>query len=1190
LALSEVKPVAEWNRKANDIFVRAAEIDRPDERRRFLEHECGGDADLRAQVESLLVAGGRIGSFLEKPAAPALAALGVTAASHPLTEGPGTVIGPCKLLEPIGEGGFGIVFLAEQQQPIRRKVALKVLKPGMDTRPVVARFEAERQALAIMDHPHIAQVFDGGTTPSGRPYFVMELVKGVPITDFCDQRHLTPRQRLELFIPVCQAVQHAHTKGIIHRDLKPSNVLVSRHDTTPMVKVIDFGVAKALGQELTDKTLFTGLAQMIGTPLYMSPEQAGMSDLDVDTRSDIYSLGVLLYELLTGTTPFDRERLRQASYDEMRRIIREEEPARPSTRLSTLGQAAATVSANRQSDPRRLSQLFRGELDWIVMRALEKDRSRRYETASGLARDIQRYLADEPVAACPPTAGYRLWKFVRRHKGPVLATALVVLALLGGMIGTTWGLIGATAAHADAVGALKDKEEALAAAQYQAFQALLHQARASRKSGQVGQRFESLKAVEQATAIARRLRLQAASFDDLRTEAIAALALPDLEVAREWDGWPDDTVGLKFDDSLERYVRLDKQGSLAVCRLADRGEEVIARTSVDGQPPFYGPWLSRDGRYVLVGHGRHWQWTAAAFRVWKLDDPKPELVLDEAATVFEDAVAFRPGSRHLAVGHADKSVSIYDLGTRQCVRRLQLETIPDSLAFHPKKDDGRLAVACGNVVRIFDVDQGQERTPLRHPEEVTWTARLAWHPGGRRLATACGDRKIYLWDVETAAPLTLPWKGHTTDGIFLSFNHAGDHLVSRDWSRRTRLWDSATGRLLLTSSDAAGWHFDREDALLGFGRSGSNVRLYRVADGRELRVIRRPRAEPGEQIASPVLDADGRILAATTCDGRMLGFSRSSVLSFFDFSSGEELTSVGWPPQTSAVASRFHRTRGWVVGMAKAGAVVDIAFWPCQPDPDHPDLLRIGPPRGLGTNPLVISSSHAGTDLSADGRVLAVPNGNKGAVLLYLDEPGKQIPLGPQYDVRGVAISPNGRWVVTSSHWSDPRYKNARIWDAATGEHVHDLPLEDSTIAAFSPNGRWLATYTAGLGCKLWEVDTWREVRRLGGGRFAFSPNSLLLAIGDTHGPIRLVEVETGREVARLTPPEPSWCYPWCFSPDGAHLIASDGDFKGLYVWNLRRIREQLAGLGLDWEAPAYPPADPRPPAPLRVEVVTEQR
>src|SRR5438067_1757790 len=357
------------------IFLAARERPAAD-RAAYLAEACRGDAGLRARVEALLAAEPDLGGFLEPPA-PTSDFTGAASTAVPA----GTVIGPYKLLEQIGEGGFGVVFVAEQTHPVRRKVALKVLKPGMDSRQVVARFEAERQALAIMDHPNIARVFDGGATESGRPYFVMELVKGVPVTEFCDRNHLTPRQRLELFVSVCRAVQHAHQKGVIHRDLKPSNVMVTVHDTTPVVKVIDFGVAKALGHELTDRTLFTGFAQMIGTPLYMSPEQAGQSGLDVDTRSDIYSLGVLLYELLTGTTPFDKERLRTAGYDEIRRIIREEEPVKPSTRFSTLGQASATVSANRQSDAKRLRQLFRGELDWIVMKALEKDRNRRYESA-----------------------------------------------------------------------------------------------------------------------------------------------------------------------------------------------------------------------------------------------------------------------------------------------------------------------------------------------------------------------------------------------------------------------------------------------------------------------------------------------------------------------------------------------------------------------------------------------------------------------------------------------------------------------------------------------------------------------------------------------------------------------------------------------------------------------------------------
>jgi len=405
------------------IFQDALDIDDPAERAAFVQRSCGDDEALRSQVENLLKAHGQPGGFMARPAPAMVATIDLPS----VAEAPGTVIDPYKLLEQIGEGGFGVVFMAEQLSPIRRKVALKVLKPGMDTKQVVARFEAERQALAIMDHPNIARVFDGGATPSGRPYFVMELVKGVPITEFCDQNHLTPRQRLELFVQVCHAVQHAHQKGVIHRDLKPSNVLVTVHDATPVVKVIDFGVAKAMGQELTDKTLFTGFAQMIGTPLYMSPEQAGQSGLDVDTRSDIYSLGVLLYELLTGTTPFTAERFKTAGYDEIRRIIREEEPARPSARISTLGQAAVTVSANRNSNPQALRRLCRGELDWIVMKCLEKDRNRRYESASGVAADVQRHLADEPVLACPPSAVYRLRKFVRRNQRVLGAVALTLV-------------------------------------------------------------------------------------------------------------------------------------------------------------------------------------------------------------------------------------------------------------------------------------------------------------------------------------------------------------------------------------------------------------------------------------------------------------------------------------------------------------------------------------------------------------------------------------------------------------------------------------------------------------------------------------------------------------------------------------------------------------------------------------------
>ncbi len=356
--------------------------------------------------------------------------------SRLVTEQPGDLIGPYKLLQQIGEGGMGVVYMAEQTHPVERRVAFKIIKPGMDTQQVIARFEAERQALAMMDHPNIAKVLDAGTTSTGRPFFVMELVKGLPITQYCDEQHLSPRERLELFIPICQAVQHAHQKGIIHRDLKPSNILIARYDDKPVPKVIDFGVAKATSQKLTERTMFTQYGQLVGTIDYMSPEQAQFNQLDVDTRSDIYSLGVLLYELLTGETPFDQKRLRSAAYEEMLRIIREEEPPRPSVRLSSC-ETLASVAANRHMEPHKLGVLVRGELDWIVMKALEKDRTRRYETANGFAMDVQRYLADEPVQACPPSAVYRFKKFARRNKTGVAVAGLVLffLVLLGSGIG-----------------------------------------------------------------------------------------------------------------------------------------------------------------------------------------------------------------------------------------------------------------------------------------------------------------------------------------------------------------------------------------------------------------------------------------------------------------------------------------------------------------------------------------------------------------------------------------------------------------------------------------------------------------------------------------------------------------------------------------------------------------------------------
>jgi serine/threonine protein kinase/dienelactone hydrolase len=406
------------------IFDAGMQFESRAERDAYVSKACGDDEKLLAGVRALLEYHDS-SSFLDAP----ILEPDVTLEDSPISEGPGTIIGRYKLLEQIGEGGMAVVYMAEQQRPLRRKVALKIIKLGMDTRQVIARFEVERQALAMMDHPNIAKVLDAGATETGRPYFVMELVKGVSITEYCDKNNLSTKDRLALFIEVCNAVQHAHQKGIIHRDIKPSNVMVALHDDKPVPKVIDFGIAKATSQRLTEKTLFTRHAQMIGTPAYMSPEQAELSDLDIDTRTDIYSLGVLLYELLTGKTPFDAERLRSAGFVEMQKIIREEEPTKPSTKLSSLRDTLSDTASHRRTTPDLLRKLIRGDLDWIVMKSLEKDRTRRYETVHALAEDIQRHLRNEPITAGSPGTIYRLRKFWRRHRSRLVAAATIGLLL-----------------------------------------------------------------------------------------------------------------------------------------------------------------------------------------------------------------------------------------------------------------------------------------------------------------------------------------------------------------------------------------------------------------------------------------------------------------------------------------------------------------------------------------------------------------------------------------------------------------------------------------------------------------------------------------------------------------------------------------------------------------------------------------
>ena len=483
------------------IFATALEKAPGEERAAYLAEACGGNDQLRLRVEALLRVHAGADDILDAPRPPQESPE-ITGAFVPGGEGVGTVFARrFKLREKLGEGGMGVVFVADQTEPVQRRVALKVIKTGADSACLLARFEQERQALALMDHPNIAKVLDAGVNETGQPYFVMELVKGVSFTRYCDTARLTARQRLELFIPVCQAVQHAHQKGIIHRDLKPTNILIGLYDGRPVPKVIDFGVAKATGARLTEQSIYTEVGSLIGTLEYMSPEQAELNNLDIDTRSDIYALGVILYELLTGVVPFSRKELQSAGFAEMLRIIKEEEPSRPSTKLSGSGQLPS-VAAERQTEPKKLTRLVRGELDWIAMKCLEKDRSRRYETANGLAQDLQRYLADEPVLAGPPSVHYRLRKFIARNNGPVLAASIFFLLLVGGIIGTTLGLIEAKRQERLALAAQHEEAERAKAEARERQRAELAESEAkTQKADALGQKKQALASAADARAV-----------------------------------------------------------------------------------------------------------------------------------------------------------------------------------------------------------------------------------------------------------------------------------------------------------------------------------------------------------------------------------------------------------------------------------------------------------------------------------------------------------------------------------------------------------------------------------------------------------------------------------------------------------------------------------------------------------------
>jgi eukaryotic-like serine/threonine-protein kinase len=1216
--------------QAKLIFLSAVEIASPEARQAFVESECGENGSLRDEVDELLLHQQSLGHFLESP----VPELGVSA-SNGASEAVGTCIGPYTLLEQIGEGGFGVVFLANQERPVKRRVALKIIKPGMDTRQVIARFEAERQALALMDHPNIAKVLDAGTTggisdepasqvrgedrergrggeadlqasvrispspplplspstSSGRPYFVMELVQGIPITEYCDQCNLTTRERLELFITVCHAVQHAHQQGVIHRDIKPTNVLVAMQDGRPTPKIIDFGVAKAIGHRLTDQTLTIGFAQMVGTPLYMSPEQAELSPLGVDTRSDIYSLGVLLYELLTGTTTFDKERMHAAPYDELRRIIREDEPLPPSARFSTLAaDLATTVAEHRRTDQRRLFQSIRGELDWIVMKCLDKDRNRRYESANSLARDIGRHLADEPVQACPPSPGYRLRKFARRNRTPVFAGSMMLLTLVAGIIGTTWGMVRATRAQTAAVNEAQQKDAALKAArqsaqhtQDQLFLALLNQARAGRFSGQPGQRLDSLAALAKAATIRPDERL--------RDEAIAALALPDLRRVPVWRPAQPGTTAMTYSGLCRLYASVDAQGVMSIRRIADDHEvqrfaagTLMVTNRVDFSP---------DEQFVIALTPKN------TVRVWRVADGRAVLS-DEPCDAR--AYAFAPDGRRLAIGQ-QHSVVYFDLSTGDEILRWPLPAQAHGLEFNAEGD--RLAVGYylySDIASVYEAATGSLIAEL--PVGAINSQVIAWHPNGEFLAVSGTDPRIQIWNVSAKQRVAI-LEGHKPNVIKLMFHPTGDFLASHSWDGTLRLWDPSTGRQLLQlplKTETERPHISRDGQWLWMGLHGERAALLELIPSREYRTLVSSFGAVAGTQTQAELSPDGRLLAVGTTNGASLWdlqsgrelarLPRGTRQVFFDCS----MQSDSERRSTAELADEVHDSEASAADCGPYDLLTSgsagLLRWPIitpRPVPvrdrergpemasessdRHSQRPRLGLPKQL--SPL----TQAWFARSADGRAIGLA-AEEGRVnkIIDLETGAVQRELGPHPNGHVRALSSDGQWAA-SNGWHSER---VRLWNARTGEMVHEWFLEKQTRIRFTPDSRTLVISRHDE-FSFWDVETRQSTRRLRrevgfeSSHVAFSPDGKLMALELAPAVIHLIDAATFCTIAKLEDPhgdQPVW---QAFTPDGTNLVVVTKHTTAIHIWDLRAIRARLKEINLDWDWPEFAPASQIP-------------
>jgi WD40 repeat protein len=1057
-----------------------------------------------------------------------------------LTEGPRTRIGPYKLLQQIGEGGMGVVYMAEQEQPVQRRVALKIIKAGMDSADVIARFEQERQALAMMDHPNIARVLDAGATETGRPYFVMELVKGIPITRYCDQEHLNPRERLELFIPVCHAVQHAHQKGIIHRDLKPSNVMIALYDGRPVPKVIDFGVAKATSQRLTERTMFTALGQIIGTLEYMAPEQAELNNLDIDTRADIYSLGVILYELLTGAPPFSRQQLREAAFTEMLRLIREVEPPRPSTKLTSSAELPA-IAAKRKLDPKKLTKFVHGDLDWIVMKALEKDRGRRYDTANSLALDIQRFLHDEPVLAGPPAAGYRLRKFLRRHKKPVITGALVVLTLVAGVVASTWQAVRATRAEVEAQG----QRDAAADARDDALRAR----GAAEESAQVARRARDQEEIARRAAEADRdaklLALQRA--DGLRLSAEAA-------TARHFDP----VLALLL--SVEAVRRVPNH--LTYYSLYRALQACREQRTVYSQAEVRAARFVPGGRLVLSvsdpepgdgGTARVWDTTSGRLAsVWKggnLPSGAVDISGDgkrvAGALKGYSLVPYRDGTQPDCPVFMDRVVYLWDTNTGKDVVHLRgHDDRVVSVRFSP--DNKKLVTASwDHTARLWDAQTGRELFVLKGHEQSLLLA--AFSPDGRRVATVTSNRKstsfrggegtltgsgedklARIWDADTGreiAALTHARPGYHLEPTAAAFSPDGRRLVIAFADRVAAVWDAAAGgneKTLLSGHEGVvnAVSFSPDGKRLATASADQTVRLWDSATARELLRLRGHEAAVQTVAFSP----DGSRLLTTSADRTARLWDAASGLELTAFKGHlTEVRDAAFSPDGSRIVTAGDTTtRLWTTAPP-----ADVAMTvPCHQ----------GPLSALAFSPdgkLLLTAGPDGPGANADGsaRLWEVATGKPALAI------GQGRELG---EVRSARFSDDGRRVLTASantFVSRPGLPaNAgavHIWDARNGNDLVSLTEHETgaLAARASRDGTTVLTVSDGYVRKITDNSS-------------FSKGSQNKA-----GAVRVWDAATGDLICTLS----KWAAPGftpVFSPDGRRVLAIARDEPAAYLFD----------------------------------------